>query len=82
MFFNISHYFSPYISYISLNKQYKSGTTTSAAPLSLLLKLFKLIFYSHLREIFELISSLEEVATFRLVPMRGAEAAKKIRKGG
>ncbi|MDE6537729.1 MAG: Rpn family recombination-promoting nuclease/putative transposase [Muribaculaceae bacterium] len=44
-------------------------------------KLFKLIFYSHLREIFELISSLEEVATSRLVPMRGAEAAKKIRKG-
>ena len=46
------------------------------------MKLFKLIFYSHLREIFELISSLEEVATFRLVPMRGAKAAKKIRKGG
>ena len=45
------------------------------------MKLFKLIFYSHLREIFELISSLEEVATSRLVPMRGAEAAKKIRKG-
>ena len=46
------------------------------------MKLFELIFYSHLRDIFELISSLEEVATFRLVPMRGAKAAKKIRKGG
>ena len=40
-----------------------------------LMKLFKLIFCSHLREIFELLSSLEEVATSRLVPMRGAEAA-------
>ena len=45
------------------------------------MKLFKLIFYSHLRDIFELIPELEEVATYRLVPMREAEAAKKIRKG-
>ena len=45
------------------------------------MKLFKLIFYSHLREIFELISSLEEVATFRLVPMRGRKQPKRSAKG-
>ena len=45
------------------------------------MKLFKLIFYSQLREIFEVILSLEEAATSRLVPMRGAKATKKIRKG-
>ena len=45
------------------------------------MKLFRLIFYSHLRDIFELISSHEEVATYRLVPMREAKTAKKIRKG-
>lgn len=33
-----------------------------------------------MQEIFELIFSLEEEATFRLVPTRGEKAAKKIRK--
>lgn len=45
------------------------------------MKLFKLIFYLHLQDIFESILALEEAATYRLVPMRGAKATKKICKG-